>query len=257
MKSILEETKIYVCACQQARLERLPKKLARLNLPYIIERELPSPLENPGRGDVLLDACSRRFRDTCIKDVDKPLLWLEDDIDIPYNFREIWSYYESTLPSDWQVAVIGWGLIPSFAKTKIRCMSPGWWSLVGCPPRFCGTQAVLINRGGWRLKLEGQRFRCDIHLHEMLKEIGITGIYNTDRILIGTNDVQTTFGAPIIQHKKLIVPRYHMYLPNTNKPTPKTVPITDKDFVGDIIPITTFTYIPPLITQWMKKLMKK
>jgi hypothetical protein len=56
-----------------------------------------------------LDNASRRFRRQVTLWCDQPLLWLEDDCDVPDDFLEVWSRYERTLPADWKVAVIGWG----------------------------------------------------------------------------------------------------------------------------------------------------
>jgi len=199
---------------------------------------------------VLLDECSRRFRQQVITEVDRPLLWLEDDIDVPYNFREIWNYYEQTLPDDWQVAVIGWGIIPDFEEIKIRCITPGWWHLESIEyASFGGSQAVLVNSGDWRLKLHDKEFRCDCNLCETLKDIGVTKVYHTDTILIGTNDPENTIGDSVIQYSKMTTPRYYQSRNGVQKRN-KVRKIRASDFIGSIIPINTFTYLP----DWLRNL---
>jgi len=239
---IFPETRVYVAACQQARLARLPKQLARLNLPYTLEREEPSVPSGVG----LLDSPSRRFRQQVTSEVDRPLLWLEDDIDVPYNFREIWTHYERTLPKDWHVVVFGWGIIMDCQEIKIRCVTPGWWHLEGGTnwyASFDGAQAILVNRGDWRLKLKDKEFRCDSMLCAALKDVGVTEVYHTDTILIGTNDPQDSFGNRRIMKPKMATPIYH-------SPTRGIRKVKESDFIGQIIPINTFTVIP----NWLRNL---
>ena len=253
-QSILEEARVYACAASQARTNKLPKQLARLHLPYVIDRQLPV-YELRATQALVMDAASQRFRQQITSDVDRPLLWLEDDIAIPYNFREIWSHYESTLPEDWSVAVIGWGIIHYRDDTKVRCVTPGWWHLEGSDVKFSGSQAVLVNRGDWRLKLKDMEFRCDTGLVHALSDIGVTTIYHTDTVLIGTNDIETTHGGAIIQYPTLSTPCFY-YI----KPSARTRTLVESDFVGEIIPINRFTYMPPVLTRWIdnvKRIFKR
>ena len=207
---ILHQAKIYVAACKPERIRKLPEQLEKLDLPYIIERELPSVQAASG---VVFDGCSRRFRDQVLTDTETPLLWLEDDIDIFYNFLEVWAEYEKTLPVDWKVAVLGWGLMHEDGDRapKIREVSPGWWHLeepVVFAPNFSGTQATLVNGGEWRELFRDKAFRCDIDLCRLLKEHGIEQIYHTDKVLIGTCDPTTTFGDAVVQYPTMTVPKY-------------------------------------------------
>ena len=213
MDSILESTRIYVAACKYERMLKLPAQLVKLKLPHTIEREPPSYNANGSKQygvNIWFDPPSRRFRRQCMIDVDKPFLWLEDDIDIPDCFLNIWSRYEKNLPADWKVAVLGWGIIYD-EGVRIRNVSPGWWHLDGGKGHyaaFSGSQAVLVNAGDWRRKLAKKEFRCDVGLCGVLKGIGITQIYHSDKVLIGTNDPHTTFGDAVVQYSKMSEPRY-------------------------------------------------
>ena len=206
-KSIIHQARVYICACKHDRIKKLPEQLEKLNVPYVIEKELPSPEQHSTC--VLFDATSRRMRQQVIAYTHRPLLWLEDDIDIPENFWGLWEEYEESLPCDWQAAVIGWGIIVDNG-TKIRRVSKGWWHLEkdDKPSEFLGVQAVLFNSGEWRKLLGDLKFRCDMELCDTLEKIGITQIYHADKILIGTNDPLTTFGYPVIQYPKMSDPQY-------------------------------------------------
>ena len=204
---MLNQTRIYIAACTHERAGKLPEQLEKLNLPYTLERELPNPDESNTK--VHLDNPSRRFRQQISTHTDRPLLWLEDDMDIPDNFWEVWGEYEKTLPDDWCVAVIGWGVIYS-EHVKIRRITPGWWHLDGNTAHmFAGATAILVNSGEWRKQLADKIFRCDVELHKILKEIGITQIYNSDVILIGnTSALTTSEGGLSQQYPPMTVPDY-------------------------------------------------
>ena len=207
--TINNQTRIYVAACKPERIRRLPGQLKKLDLPYTIERELPrSREENAG----YFNAPSQRFRQQIITDVETPLLWLEDDVDIPDNFFEIWGGYEKTLPVDWCAAVIGWGILASDYddEPKLKRVSPGWWHLTD-KASFYGTQAVLFNRGEWRTRLQDEVFRADLGFCTAFRKAGIEQFYHTDTILIGTNDPETTFGDPVILYPKLGKPGYYSW----------------------------------------------
>ena len=209
--SILQQARVYVCACKPERIRKIPEQLEKLDLPYIIERELPNPDGTHDKAH--LDNCSRRFRQQVITHTDRLLLWLEDDIDIPDNFLEVWTEYEKTLPTDWHVAVPGWGAIycdGGDQTARIRKVSPGWWHLTrgGSYGVFGGAQAVLVNRGQWRMGLSEKIFRCDVELCKVLHEIGITQIYHTDKTLIGTNDPHSVFGNLSVMYPTMQEPKY-------------------------------------------------
>ena len=67
---------------------------------------------------------------------------------------------------------------------------------------------MLVNAGAWRTRLADKEFRCDVGLCGVLRGIGVTQIYHTDRILIGTNDPLTTFGDAVVQYPVMSAPRY-------------------------------------------------
>ena len=160
--------------------------------------------------NVVFDPPSYRFRQQLLVGIDKPFLWLEDDIDIPDNFVDIWSEYEKNLPVDWKVAVLGWGILYD-EGVKIRKVSPGWWHLTGGRinyAAFSGAHAVLVNAGDWRLKLANKEFRCDVGLCGALRDVGVMEIYHSDKVLIGTNDPLTTFGDDVVQYPKMSEPLY-------------------------------------------------
>jgi hypothetical protein len=182
-----------------------------------MERESPRPDQQNTR--VHFDNASRRFRQQVLSFMNRPLLWLEDDCDIPDDFLEVWSRYERTLPMDWKVAVIGWGAIYSDGdngRAKIRRVAEGWWCLEregvkpGYPAHatFGGAQAVLVNAGEWRRQLTDKIFRCDVELCKVLNEIGVEEIYHTDKILIGTNDPHSVHGNPSATYPKMRQPQY-------------------------------------------------
>ena len=97
---------------------------------------------------------------------------------------------------------IGWGAIYCDGGDKtatIKKVAPGWWQLMRKDyPVFGGSQAVLVNKGQWRMGLAGKIFRCDVELCKVLHEIGVTQIYHTDKTLIGTNDPHSVFGTPSV-----------------------------------------------------------
>ena len=262
--SILDNIRVFVCACSLTRLRKLPNQLAKLELPYTLRCEPPT---DRIVGYEETNACSRRFIEQIITSTDEKLLWLEDDIDVPYNFREIWSHYEGTLPDDWKIAVIGWGAFPDSEALKIRSISRGWWNLEGevtldsglqCYAPFHGTHAVLFNSGDWRKEFVGRNFYADIQLGTVCHELGITQIYHTDRTLIGTGDINNVFGDAIIQHPKLRVPRpiRPRYLNGERKGMLSRKLVKD-DFIGDqFFPITGFRYLPKDLTKIFYALWK-
>jgi len=210
----LEKSRIYVAACKNERIAILPQQLQKLNRPYTLEKVMPSYKADGSKmyGDnVYFDPPSQRFRQQLLLEIDKPFLWLEDDIDIPDNFIDVWSVYEQNLPDDWKVAVLGWGIIYDNEDIKIRKVSPGWWHLEGGKINygaFGGAHAILVNTGDWRLKLANREFRCDVGFCGALRNIGVMEIYHSDKILIGTNDPYTTFGDLVVQYLKMSEPLY-------------------------------------------------
>jgi len=138
---LLQQARIYVCACKPERIRKLPEQLEKLDSPYIIERELPNP---DGKNTLIhFDNASRRFREQVTSHIEVPLLWLEDDCDIPDNFLEVWAEYEKTLPGDWCVAVLGWGAIYCDGEQGL-VVSPFWSCLY-----FLSGVPVNVQRNGF------------------------------------------------------------------------------------------------------------
>jgi GR25 family glycosyltransferase involved in LPS biosynthesis len=199
---LLDQTRIYVAACKEERIAKLPRQLARLQQPYTIERRLPVPKDQQ---QWWFNECSRRFREQILTRIDVPLLWLEDDADIPPHFLEVWSDYEKTLPTDWKIAVIGWRYLHD-GSAKIRRTNQGWWHLEG--KSFYGTQAVLVNRGEWRRGFADKEFLADTGLLDVLRELGIFQIYHSDKILIGAGDPTNVFGEGVYTSASMTSPLY-------------------------------------------------
>jgi hypothetical protein len=193
--SILQQARVYVAACADRRIVKLPEQLAKLGQPYILEKEHPRSIQSAldSRGDrVFWDRCSQRFTEQAGREVERPLLWLEDDILIPDDFTTIWRDYETAIPHDWQIAVIGYLTIRG-KYTKIKRINARWGELVDSStypdlaPRFGGTQAVLFNAGQWRTELSKRFFQADWGLGRVAKDLGLR-MYFSDKRIIGTSD---------------------------------------------------------------------
>jgi hypothetical protein len=214
LRSFLNRARVYVAACADRRIERLPVQLEILGLPYVLEKELPAPVQRPrdARGDyVFWDRCSQRFREQMEIETDRPLLWLEDDIVLPEDFHAVWNCYELSLPLDWQIAILGYLTIRG-KYTRIRVVNNYWWELVdgsGYPdvaPRFGGTQAVLFNSGRWRSALSGKIFQADWGMGRVVKDLRIR-MYFANKRIIGTSDNKsTTTGRRAITAECMSVP---------------------------------------------------
>jgi len=209
--NILENIRVYAAACKQERIDRILPTLKNLGIPeWTIEKESPG---NPKEyGKIVLDPPSRRFIEQLTVEVERPCMWLEDDADVRPDFQERVAPFLETLPDDWKIAMIGWGLIID----DVECIfvNDHWcqvqsgqnWGVVA------GAQCVLVNSGQWRHELAKQSpFRCDAGLARALKDASVpgqrNGLYLSRTILVGTSDPLTTFGQPVIQYQVYTKPR--------------------------------------------------
>ena len=130
-------------------------------------------------------------------------MWLDDDTDIRPDFQERLQPFMETLPDDWKIAVIGWGIL--FEGIDCVAVNDHWLQITsGHDCAFAGAQCILVNRGEWRHELAKQQFRCDNGLPGAMQRAGVVGtqngLYLSRTILIGTNDPNTTFGEPVVQY---------------------------------------------------------
>jgi len=169
---------------------------------WTLEKERPG---NPAEyGKVVLDPPSRRFIQQLAIDTDRPLVWLEDDADIRPDFQERLAPFLATLPDDWKIAVLGWGVL----YDDIECVfiNDHWCQVQGGKNwgAFAGAQCVLVNGGEWRYDLAKLEFRCDFGLAAAMQAAKIAGqrngLYLSRTILVGTNDPFTTFGKEVVQY---------------------------------------------------------
>lgn len=212
--NILHDIRVYVAACKQERIDRLLPTLKHLGIDgWTVAQVRPG---NPDEyGQVLFDQPSRRFVRQLSIDIDRPYMWLEDDAEIAPDFQERWQPYNETLPDDWKIAVIGWGIV--FDGTEHKPVNAHWcqlrgknesqWKDYGTVGAFGGIQCAIINSGEWRNELAKQQFRCDSGLYDAMQRINIDGLYLSTTILVGTNDPLTTFGKVVVQYPVYSKPR--------------------------------------------------
>jgi hypothetical protein len=198
--SILDNARAYVAACSQSRLDALLPKLQHLDMKEVTVAQEPRKIKCRKSG-IVFDACSNRFRHQMAAGVHRPLVWIEDDADIPENFRTLWAPYEKSLPADWKIAVIGWGVISAIGRKTAWAPVNDLWCHVDGP--FWGTHCVLFNSGQWRHKLAREIFFADSGLHVAMKNAGLNTKekYHTRSILIGTCDRHNVHGRPVIGHR--------------------------------------------------------
>ena len=201
--SPFSSTRLYVAACKQERIDRILPVIRHLGIEdWIIERERPGNPDDYGR--VVLDPASRRFIGQLTVNVERPFMWLEDDADVRPDFQERVAPFLETLPSDWKIAVLGWGLI--FEDIEYLPINEHWCQVQGGQNwgAFAGAQCMLVNSGAWRENLAKHRFRCDVGLPGAMRAAGIAGqrngLYLSRTILVGTNDPNTTFDKPVITY---------------------------------------------------------
>ena len=208
--NVLSNARVYGCACKQDRTDKLLTRIRNLGIAdWKIAQERPG---NPNEyGKVVLDPPSRRFRHQLTVETDRPFMWLEDDADIPKNFSELWQPYNHSLPHNWKIAVIGWGLLLEDDAVRWKPVNEFWCQTYDGHPQwgaFHGLQCAIVNAGEWRLELAKGKFRCDSGLANAMRDIGIEDdLYLSRTILVGTDDHLTTFGANVITYPKLTKPR--------------------------------------------------
>ena len=205
--NLLTNIRVYVAACRQDRIDRLLPTLKNLGIDeWTLVKERPGNPDDYGK--VVLDPPSRRFRQQLTVDVDRPLMWLEDDADVRPDFAQQWQPFGETLPEDWNIAVIGWGSILDNPETKPVFVNDYWCQIEH--GAFSGAQCVLVNHADWRWELAKHEFRCDSGLLGAMQAAGISGerngVYFTRKILVGTNDPETTFGKPVVQYPVYSIP---------------------------------------------------
>jgi len=202
MVNRLDEARVYGAACRTDRTERLLSQIRNLGIAdWQVAVEKPAKSEEYGK--IVLDPPSRRFRRQLTVATHRPFVWLEDDADIPPDFKERIRPFFETLPNDWKIAVIGWGLL--FEDIGCKFVNDHWLQITsGHSCGFAGLQCAVVNSGEWRHELSKWQFRCDNGLPGAMKDAGIEGVENglylSRTILVGTNDPLTTFGEPVVQY---------------------------------------------------------